>query len=449
MTAILPAETKPTRTRAAATSAALSLLFVVVYGTCNWITARRSGVGTWYYEWEHYIPFVPLLIVPYMSIDLFFVAAPFLCQSRAELRAFARRIAFATLVAGAFFLAMPLQMGAPLPQPEGWTGAVFKLLHGFDRPTNLFPSLHIVLCTILADLWARQAKGLVRLAVIVWFSLIGFSTLLTCQHHFVDIVGGIVLAGICFYLFRENQPRWPVMANHRIGLYYGAGALAAAGLAAAAWPWSGLLLWPAVSMGLVALAYAGLGPAIYRKADGRLPLSARWLLAPCLLGQRWSLRHYRRHCEAWNELTPRVWIGSKLSRGEAMEIKRRGATAVLDLTAEFSETPALLNLAYHSIQILDLTGSAPAQLREAVDFITRQSEHGVVYVHCKVGYSRTAAVAGAYLIAAGLAATADEAVAALKRARPSIIIRPEAYAALAEFSGVWAVEQGSRSLPVA
>jgi hypothetical protein len=27
--------------------------------------------------------------------------------------------------------------------------------------------------------------------------------LLTYQHHFVDIVGGFVLAAICFYLFRE------------------------------------------------------------------------------------------------------------------------------------------------------------------------------------------------------------------------------------------------------
>jgi membrane-associated phospholipid phosphatase len=434
---------------AAATSAALSLLFVVVYGTCNWITAHRSDVGTWYYEWERYIPFVPLMIMPYMSIDLFFIAAPFLCQSRVETRAFARRIAFAILVAGAFFLAMPLQMGAPLPQPEGWTGAVFKLLHGFDRPTNLFPSLHIVLCTILAVLCARHAKGVLRLAVIVWFSLIGFSTLLTCQHHFVDIVGGFVLAGICFYLFPENQPRWPVIPNRRIGLYYGAGALAAAGLAEAAWPWTGILLWPAVSMGLVALAYAGLGPAIYRKTDGRLPFSSRLLLAPCLLGQRLSLFHYRRHCAAWNELTPRVWIGSKLSQGEAMEIKRRGVTAVLDLTAEFSETPALLDLAYLNIPILDLTGLDPAQLKAAVDFITRQSDHGVVYIHCKAGYSRTAAVAGALLIASGQATTADEAVAALKRARPTIIIRPEAHTALAQFSGVWKAEQKSRSFPVA
>jgi len=41
----------------------------------------------------------------------------------------------------------------------------------------------------------------------VWFILIGFSTLLTCQHHFVDIAGGFVLAAICFYLFRYENER--------------------------------------------------------------------------------------------------------------------------------------------------------------------------------------------------------------------------------------------------
>src|SRR5450631_181985 len=63
--------------KAFAASIGLSVLFVVVYGWCNWITAQRHDVGTLYFEWERFIPFVPLMIVPYLSIDLFFVAAPF------------------------------------------------------------------------------------------------------------------------------------------------------------------------------------------------------------------------------------------------------------------------------------------------------------------------------------------------------------------------------------
>ena len=34
------------RGTAAQTSLVLSLLFLVVYGSCNWITAQRTNVGT-------------------------------------------------------------------------------------------------------------------------------------------------------------------------------------------------------------------------------------------------------------------------------------------------------------------------------------------------------------------------------------------------------------------
>ena len=200
---------KPSKIYAATNSAVLSLFFMVVYDGCSWITAHRSDVGTWYYSWERFIPFVPLMIIPYMSIFLFFVCGPFLCQSRNELRVLAQRITFAILVAGACFLLIPLRLSAVRPQPSDWTGAIFRFLHFFDQPYNLFPSLHIAFRTILADLYAKHTKGVVRLASHAWFILIGFSTLLTYQHHFVDIVGGFVLAAICFYLFREEKERLP------------------------------------------------------------------------------------------------------------------------------------------------------------------------------------------------------------------------------------------------
>jgi hypothetical protein len=111
---------KPSKFYAATISAALSLLFMIVYGGCNWITAHRSDVGTWYYSWESFIPFVPVMIIPYMSIDLFFVCGPFLCQSRNEFRVLAQRITFAILVAGACFLLIPLRFSAVRPQPGDW-----------------------------------------------------------------------------------------------------------------------------------------------------------------------------------------------------------------------------------------------------------------------------------------------------------------------------------------
>jgi len=202
---------KPSKFYAATTSVALSLLFLVVYDGCSWITAHRPDVGTWYYSWESFIPFVPLMIIPYMSIFFFFVCGPFLCQSRNELRVLAQRITFAILVAGACFLLIPLRFSTVRPQPNDWTGVIFKFLHFCDQPYNLFPSLHITFRTILAHLYAKHTKGVIRLASHLWFILIGFSTVLTYQHHIIDIVGGFALAAICFYLFREEEIRLEIL----------------------------------------------------------------------------------------------------------------------------------------------------------------------------------------------------------------------------------------------
>ena len=88
---------------------------------------------------------------------------------------------------------------------------------------------------------------------------------------------------------------------------------------------------------------------------------------------------------------------------------------------------------YRNIPLLDLTAPTEYQLRAAVAFITREVARGTVYIHCKIGFSRSAAVAGAYLLASRNATTVDEAVARLRKVRPAIVIRPEAMEAIRGF----------------
>jgi protein-tyrosine phosphatase len=422
------------RLKALGASVGLSVFFLVVYGWCNWITAQRHDVGTLYFAWERFIPFVPLMIVPYLSIDLFFVAAPFLCGSDRELAALSKRIVAAIVVAGICFLLFPLRFAFERPHAGGWLGAAFDWFRGMDQPYNLLPSLHIALRTILAQHYARHARGFWRSASNIWFFLVGLSTLLTYQHHFMDVVAGFALGVYCIYFFREFAPNLPVVANGRVGLYYTASALALSCLLVWFWPWGVLLLWPGVSLGIVASAYFGLGPAIFRKTDGRLHWSAQLVLAPCLLGQHLSLLYYRRQCRPWDEVAPKVWIGRVLNDGEAATARCLGVTAVLDLTAEFSEAKPFRTLSYRNMPILDLTAPSIDQLHEAATFIDVESRKGVVYIHCKIGYSRTASVAGAYLLQTREASSAMEAIALLCRARPAIIVRPEVVSALSEFA---------------
>jgi protein-tyrosine phosphatase len=128
-----------------------------------------------------------------------------------------------------------------------------------------------------------------------------------------------------------------------------------------------------------------------------------------------------------------VWIGRQLSAIEARAALAAGVTAVLDLTAEFSESAPFLESRYLGIPVLDLTAPTQRQLRRAVEFIAAESQRGVVYVHCKIGYSRSAAAVGAYLLRTGQAASVAEAIAQLRKVRPPIVIRPEAHVALSQF----------------
>jgi hypothetical protein len=249
----------------------------------------------------------------------------------------------------------------------------------------------------------------------------------------IDIVGGFVLAGYCFYLFRDSTCAQAFVVNRRIGSYYAAGAAVLLVIGAIFWPWGVLLLWPAIALGIVAMAYCREGPTVFHKTEGKLPLSTRFVLAPCLLGQYLSLLYYRSQCRSWDKVTPQIWIGGKLGSRSANKALCAGVVAVLDLSAEFSAAKPFRKIHYRNIPVLDLTAPTQAQLVEMSKFIGNHSRNGVVYVHCKIGYSRSAAAVAAYLIMSGKVKTVEEAFAMIRRVRPSVIIRPELFSALSKF----------------
>jgi membrane-associated phospholipid phosphatase len=417
---------------AAVWAVAASALFVAVYGGCNWITSQRADAGTICFDWERRLPFVPGMIVPYWSIDLFFVGSFFLFRTREDLDRHGRRIVAAVLAAGVCFLLFPLSYGGERPHVDGVWKPLYTALWGFDRPHNLFPSLHIALLTLLGEVYLRRTRSLLRAALVVWFALVALSTLLTRQHHLIDVIGGLLLGLLCAHL--GSASKVPIAFHPRIGVRYLTGSSALFGLAALFGPAGWILLWPALALGLVAAGYFGAGSAVYGKIGAALPLPARLLLAPCLAGQQLSLAHYRRRSDLWNEVATGVWIGARPGEAEARDVVALGVTGVLDLTAEFEEPAAFARTDYRCLPVLDLTAPTRSQLEEAVGFIDRTAARGIVYVHCKAGYSRSAAAVGAWLLSSGRAATVEEALGILRRARPGIVVRPEARRALADWA---------------
>jgi membrane-associated phospholipid phosphatase len=380
-------------------SATLSLLFVFVYGLSNSVAAGRADVGTWFFAWELRIPFVPALILPYMSIDLFFVASFFLCEDRIELRVHARRIAVAILAAGSVFLVFPLTTGYPRPEVSGWTGWLFEFLWSFDKPHNLAPSLHVALALLLWPLYARHTSGRLRWLVHGWFLLMVASPLFTWQHHVLDVATGAMLGQVCVFAFPESRGRAltrSAATNFRVARLYAAGSALLAFLALELGNCCWLLLWPAVSLALIATAYVRGNSHIFRKTNGRLPTSTRVVLGPYLCGAEVSRLIYRRHGVPWIEPAPGVFCGRLLTQREALAMRAMGITGVLDMTAEYSETRAFQEIEYLNVPVLDLTRPSREQLDAAVAFISKHAGRGGVYVHCALGVSRSAAVAKAY-----------------------------------------------------
>ena len=259
-------------------------VFILVYGACNRFTATRSDVGSFYFEWERSLPFVPWLVVPYWTLDLFFCASFFLCGTRAEPRLLTIRLIVVVLASAAIFLLVPLKFGWDRPVPTGWTAPFFNALYANDQPFNMAPSLHISLRSLVWVALAAHLRGWLRTVVKVWFILIGISTLLVWQHHFIDVAGGFVMGWLIQVLI-PAKPRlaMPGTPAHR-KMAFGSGALAVVCALVALWGGGWLwFAWPAVACGIVSLAYFRRDSRILGKENGTLSPAAEWCLLPWLL----------------------------------------------------------------------------------------------------------------------------------------------------------------------
>ena len=186
-----------------------SSFFFGVYFFCNWVTSLRSHVPGLYFRWELRFPFVAVMIVPYLSEDVFLFFSSFVCRTRDEMRRHGLRLMLAVIIAAVFFLLFPLKIGWPQDPVSGPNSLLFGLLRALDRPFNLAPSLHIAVIVLLWPIYSRRTRGMLRVAIQAWFILIGVSTVLTHQHHLVDVATGLALGLLCLYLVPDVQPQHP------------------------------------------------------------------------------------------------------------------------------------------------------------------------------------------------------------------------------------------------
>ncbi|MCW1922614.1 dual specificity protein phosphatase family protein [Luteolibacter arcticus] len=394
-------------------------MFILVYGFCNTFTSTRPNVGTWFWEWERHIPFVKEMVIPYWSLDLFFVGAFFVCSSKAELNLLTKRLLAVVVASGLCFLLFPLKMGFDRPVPSGWTAPLFHALYANDMPFNLAPSLHISLRSLVWFVYGAHLTGLTRKITKVWFMLISLSTLLVWQHHVIDVATGFMMGWLIAALIPDPRFKTQRTPSPKLALRYGAGALACAALA---FLWFGFA-WPALSLAIVSIAYTTGLSRVLGKENGTLSPAAEWCLMPVLLVAGIYQRRWLRREPAWCEIAPGVMFGRKLTGREAKGLLAGGPLAVLDLTAE-SNAPTVFReqALYRSLPLLDLVKPADADIAKAIAFIREQQPQRRVYVHCQLGLQRSALIIAHWLLESGGAGDIDGAKALVRTRLPEAIL---------------------------
>jgi len=424
--AILSVEAEPRPwQRAVLWLAGLAPFFYLTYGLANWAAGQRAEVGAVVFGWEQDLPFLAWTIFPYWSINLFYGFSLLVCRTRAELDQHGRRLLTAQIVAVACFLAFPLRFTWPKPEVSGAAGFMFDALAGFDKPFNQAPSLHIALLVILWVLYARHAPRALRWPLHLWFALIGASVLTTYQHHFIDIPTGALLGFLCLWLWPDAGAtplaawQWARESRRRqFAAFYGVGALVVASLAVTIGGIGLWLLWPAVSLLLVALAYAGLGSAVMQKSrDGEVSLAAQMLLLPYRIGAWVNARLWTRNHPADDLIADGVSLGRFPARDD---VRRCGYATVVDLSAEFPVPD--VEIAWVAFPVVDRATPDAALLREAARAIEAGCRRGPVLVCCALGYARSAAALATWLVATGRVGDVDEALVMLTRSRPRIVL---------------------------
>lgn len=424
----------------------LAPFFFLSYGFANQYAAGLVEVSSIVFEWEKYIPLWPWTIVPYWSIDLFYGFSLLLCWNKFELKQHALRLFAAQIISISCFIIFPLKFSFERLELYGFFGLWFDVLMGFDKPFNQMPSLHIVLLVILWDFYRRHTHGVLKYAVDLWSFLIGISILTTWQHHFIDLPTGLIVGSLCLWLFPltvqspfKKDHLQVLTAKHlKLGSYY---LFASLLFFFIAYLFKGLSLWllyPALSLFLVCLAYFLVRPHFFQKTQTGQMTTAAWILflpyiAFAFLNSRiWTKKHPEDSLilEIHNH---QMYLG-RLPNAQHAEQYALLFDCCAELPLSKSSLQNQISVKHYATYLsLDLIPLQANQLQLAVEQLDQlYQQFGILgtqqlnlLIYCALGYSRSSAVLAAWLIKNQYCHNANESLLLIQKARPWVVLKQD------------------------
>lgn len=184
-----------------------------------------------------------------------------------------------------------------------------------------------------------------------------------------------------------------------------------------------LLWWPALSFGVVSIAYLTNDVRWFgKRRDGSRHYLATGVLFPYLMFVHgvWRLQIALSHEPAINYVNSSLAVSRRLLAHELPE----DITRVCDLTCEFRDPKHIrTKLRYECHPILDAGACTAAELIDLARKLSPSNEE-ILLIHCANGHGRTGMFAAVWLLTHGLVTSVDDAITMLQAVRPGIGLRP-------------------------
>lgn len=173
-------------------------IFLITYLSANRIIDMPTAFD-FSTPFDRATPFIPEFIYPIWVLYGMLVLPAFLIRDRKLLLAMAYAFVVLVVSSAILFVLIPVQVPRPDFVAKSISEKLVAAMYTTDRPVCGFPSLHVSACLLAAMILHRQSRRIGAIFYLM-FVLTAAGILFVKQHVLMDIVGGIVIAGMVYYV---------------------------------------------------------------------------------------------------------------------------------------------------------------------------------------------------------------------------------------------------------
>lgn len=366
------------------------VVFYTGYYSAAFYTSGLNTVNSIVFDFEERIPFIPWMIIPYMSSGIIFVLVFYIPRDWEKLWLLFKRINFITIASIIIFLMFPLKFSYTKPIVENQMLSIFfNLLGSIDNNYNQLPSLHVSYAIIFWIVFKENVQSKFRYLYGIWLLFMALGTLTVYQHHFIDIPAAFLLIVTTLYIFKGTED----IKRVNVKLVYYLISIVSFTIAMIINGYWLLLLYPSLCFYLVGQAYADNNPHFLKDDNGEISFIKRVLYLPYLLIIYFMWRCFRENTNYFNKtIIKNIYVGSRLGINQLFVDYKK--LIIVDLSAELIELRKLKEYSqYYCYPILDICEIDKEYIifirNKIIKLYKEMDEDKIIYIHCTMGYSRS------------------------------------------------------------